>query len=1111
MTNLRKYQISYQKCCRIFEKVLNKSRFMAILFLMFSCFAFAQTTKQNIKLEFSNAPIAKVIESIEKQSGYSFFYNNDINVNQKTSIQITSNDINRIVNMLLKDTSIAYRISEKRIVLYLRKTNEEQKRSYSISGTIHDASGPIIGASIVTKDGKGTITSMDGDFRLDNIHIGDVLTVSYVGYQTQNIVFNGQSKLNIALQEEATELDQVVVTALGIKRSEKALSYNVQQITSDEITAVKDPNFMNSLAGKVAGVTINASASGAGAATRVVMRGVKSITKSNNALYVIDGIPMFNIVNESSDTGVLTDQPGTDAVADINPEDIESINMLTGPAAAALYGNAAASGVVLINTKKGTEDKTSVNVSSSTTFSTPTLLPKLQSKYGNKDGQFASWGDPVNSNYDPKNFFRTGVNTINSMSLSTGTSKNQTYVSVSATNSTGIIPNNNYDRYNISGRNTANFLNDKLVLDFGANLIFQKDKNMIGQGRYFNPLTSLYLFPRGGNFDAVRMYETYNEGLDIYEQYWPYGTQSLELQNPYWTIYRNIRENTKKRFMTNASLKWKITDGIDITGRLKYDKTDMRSTDKRYASTIEQFASSYGGYYDIRKEYSSFYGDVMLNIAKSFYDNQLSLSANIGSSINDQREEQIGHGGNLDGIYNFFAIHNIDTSAKYRRIQSGYIQQSQSIFYNIEVGYKSMIYLTTTGRNDWESPLAFTDTPCFFYPSIGLSGIISSMVKLPDWISYLKVRGSYTEVGSSPARFVTRPTYEFNIASGKWNSTSIYPMRDLKPERTRSWEIGINSKWLNNHLSFDLTYYRSNTLNQTFTASLSTSSGYSNAYVQSGNVRNDGIEMALGYNNKWGNFAWDSNFTLSWNKNEITQLTEGAVNPVTGELINKDTYDMGQFGNLDSRIILKKGGTIGDVYANHLIKRDGNGKVFVDPNSGAISVEAVDEFKLGSILPKANMGWNNNFSYKGVNLGITLTARIGGIAMSGTQSMLDQYGVSQITADWRDAGGIPINNGIITAENYFDAIKGYAAYYTYSATNVRLSELNLSYTLPKKWFRDKLKMTVGLVGKNLWMIYCKAPFDPEATASTQSNYYQSFDYFMQPTTRNIGFSLKLNF
>ena len=767
MTNLRKYQISYQKCCHTSMKELKKSICTAILLLMIPCFAFAQTTKRDIKLDFTNTPITKIIESIEKQSGYSFFYNSDINTSQKTSIKMTSNDINQIVSTLLKSTSIDYRITEKRIVLFLKKTADEQKKAYTVTGVINDASGPVIGASIATKNGQGTITSIDGDFRLSNVYIGDVLTVSYVGFQTQNIVFNGQSKLNITLSESATELDQVVVTALGIKRSEKALSYNVQQLSSDDITTVKDPNFMNSLNGKVAGVTINSSASGAGSAARVVMRGVKSITKSNNALYVIDGIPMFNVVNESSDTGITADQPGSDAVADINPEDIESINMLTGPAAAALYGNAAASGVVLINTKKGTKDKTNVSVSSSTIFSNATMLPKMQSKYGNKDGQFASWGDVVNSNYDPSNFFRTGVNTINSVSLSTGTSKNQTYVSVSATNSTGILPNNKYERYNVSGRNTASFLNDKLTLDFGANLIFQNDRNMTAQGRYFNPLTSLYLFPRAENFDAVRMYERYNEGLGIYEQYWPYETQSMELQNPYWTMNRIIRENKKKRFMTNASLKWNIIEGIDITGRLKYDKTDMRSTDKRYASTIEQFASAYGGYYDIRKEYSSFYGDIMLNIAKTFKDNTWSVNANIGASINDQREEQIGHGGNLEGIYNFFAVHNIDTSAKYRRIQSGYIQQSQGVFINAEVGYKSMLYLTATGRNDWESQLAFSEASSFFYPSVGLSGIISSMVKLPDWLSYLKVRGSYTEVGTSFERFITRPTYEFNIASGK--------------------------------------------------------------------------------------------------------------------------------------------------------------------------------------------------------------------------------------------------------------------------------------------------------------------------------------------------------
>ena len=659
MTNLRKYQISYQKYCHTSTQELKKDLFLAILLLMIPYFALAQTVKRDVKLDFTNTSIAKVIESIEKQSGYSFFYNSDINTNQKTSIKMTSNDINQIVTSLLKNTSIDYRITDKRIVLFIKKSGTEQQKSYAVSGVINDSSGPVIGASISTKNGQGTITSIDGDFRLENIHVGDVLTVSYIGYQTQNIVFNGQTRLNIVLSEEATELEQVVVTALGIKRSEKALSYNVQQLSSDDITTVKDANFMNSLNGKVAGVTINSSASGAGSAARVVMRGVKSITKSNNALYVIDGIPMFNVVNEGTDTGITADQPGSDAVADINPEDIESINMLTGPAAAALYGNAAASGVVLINTKKGTKDKTNISVSSSTTFSTPTMLPKMQSKYGNKDGVFASWGDLVNSNYDPEKFFRTGVNTINSVSLSTGTSKNQTYVSVSATNSNGILPNNKYERYNVSGRNTASFLNDKLVLDFGANLIFQNDRNMTAQGRYFNPLTALYLFPRGENFDAIRMYERYNEGLGIYEQYWPYETQSMELQNPYWTMNRIVRENKKKRFMTNASLKWNIIDGIDITGRLKYDKTDMRSTDKRYASTIEQFASDYGGYYDNRKEYSSFYGDIMLNIAKSFNENMWSVNANIGASINDQREEQIGHGGNLEGIYNFFAVHNL--------------------------------------------------------------------------------------------------------------------------------------------------------------------------------------------------------------------------------------------------------------------------------------------------------------------------------------------------------------------------------------------------------------------------------------------------------------------
>lgn len=294
------------------------------------------------------------------------------------------------------------------------------------------------------------------------------------------------------------ELNEVVVTALGIKRSEKALSYNVQQLSGDELTTVKDANFISSLNGKVAGVNINSSNT-TGGASRVVMRGVKSITSSNLALYVIDGVPMYNMMNGGG--GGIYDQQGTDGAADINPEDIESISMLTGPSAAALYGNAAAAGVVLITTKKGSADKTSVTVSNNTTFSKVSMMPEMQSKYGNLPNSLDSWGRIVNSDYDPRDFFQTGANVINSFALSTGNKKNQAYLSASTTNTTNILPNSGYNRYNFTVRNTTSFLKDKMTLDAGASYILQNDKNMMSQGYYYNPLPGLYRFPRSENFD----------------------------------------------------------------------------------------------------------------------------------------------------------------------------------------------------------------------------------------------------------------------------------------------------------------------------------------------------------------------------------------------------------------------------------------------------------------------------------------------------------------------------------------------------------------------------------------------------------------------------------
>ena len=564
----------------------------------------------------------------------------------------------------------------------------EGGNSASLKGVVKDAAGPVVGATVITKDGAtGTTTGIDGSFTLNNVPQGATIVISFIGYQTQEIPYAGQTMLDVTLQEEAATLDAVVVTALGIKRQEKALSYNVQQIKADEITNVKDANFMNSLNGKVAGVTINSSAVGAGGAAKVIMRGVKSISKNNNALYVIDGIPMFNTTTGGTGDSNMGDQPGSEAVADLNPEDIESINMLTGPSAAALYGNAAANGVVLINTRKGSKDKTSVSYSNNTSFSSVYMLPEMQSTYGNNNGAFASWSKVKGSafgSYDPANFFDTGVNTMNAVTFSTGTAKNQTYVSVATTNANGVIPDNKYERYNFSFRNTASFLKDKMTLDLGGSYIIQKDQNMTASGQYFNPVPSLYLFPRGDSFDEIRMFERWNATRGIYEQFWPYGNMAMALQNPYWIAKRMQRENNKKRYMFNATLSYKILDWLDISARARLDNSDTRYTKKLYASTDPIFAGRKGNYDQTQTAFRSFYGDVMLNINKTFDD--WSISANIGASINDKRQEMLGFGGDLRDNNNHFTIHNLNYESKFKPKTDYWHDQSQGRIRQCRVG-----------------------------------------------------------------------------------------------------------------------------------------------------------------------------------------------------------------------------------------------------------------------------------------------------------------------------------------------------------------------------------------------------------------------------------------
>lgn len=979
-----------------------------------------------------------------------------------------------------------------------------QDDGQTVGGTVLDETGqPVIGATVTVKGTKlVAVTDLDGRFSL-KVPRGSRLTVSYLGYTTAEVAAQG-TEITVTLKPDERQLAEVVVTALGIRRSEKALSYNVQQVNSDELTTVKSANFMNSLAGKVAGVNINASASGLGGATRVVMRGPKSINQSNQALYVVDGVPISN--RNNGETGsIYAQQPGGEGIADINPEDIESLSVLSGPAAAALYGSAAAQGVIMITTKKGREGRVQVTVSNSSQFLSPFKMPEFQNTYANRPGEVRSWGEKGGSPYggfDPEDFFNTGTNIQNNVALTVGNDRNQTYISLGTTNARGIIPDNKYNRYNFTLRNTAKFLDDKLTLDFNFSYVNQNDRNLMAQGQYFNPLVPLYLFPRGESFDAIRTFEVWDASRGIYVQNWNFG-DALQMQNPYWVAKRMNRINHKHRYMTSASLKYQITPWLDVTGRLRFDRTTTKFEDQRYASTINIFAHSAYGFYKYENVGDqALYGDVMANINKTLGD--FSIGANVGGSFQRTQYEDEGFQGGLKAPSNIFTPNGIDYATATndnRPIYAFNKHYINSVFANAELGWKSMLFLTLTGRNDWDSALAGTKHESFFYPSVGMSAIISQMAKLPEFISYLKVRGSWASVGSAISpNIASRWRYVYNPASQSY-STVTYKFPDtFYPERTNSWEAGLTARFFDNSLTLDLTLYQSNTRKQTFLRPITVGEGYSAEYVQTGNVRNRGIELTLGYNKTWGDFNWNSSFTYSMNRNKIIDLLDDP-----DEVIS-------QAGLNGANVILKKGGTMGDVYSYTDFARDNEGNIALDASGNVMRQTLTNPQYRGSVLPKGNLGFSNDFTWKGINLGFLVTARLGGIVLSQTQALLDYYGVSKRSAEAREAGGVPVNTGIVSAESYYSVVGGdnpIWSEYIYSGTNVRLQEAHISYNFPRQWLGG-LDLTVGVTANNLFMIYCKAPFDPETTGST-GTFYQGFDYFMQPSLRSYGFNVKLKF
>lgn len=1104
------------------DKKAKGIRFVLFLFMVvIQAAAFAQGGMK-ITIQKENITVIEALKEVEKQSKLSVGYNDSQLIDKPAiNLNLKNIDLEKALSIILKGTGFTYGIKRNYInIIPQPKTGTVVVKQ--VTGRVVDEKNePLIGVNIrVEGTDDGTVTDLEGKYVI-KASIGSILSFTYIGYISSYVKIADKNVYNIQMSANVEALNEVVVTALGIKREQKALSYNVQQVKSDQLTNVKDANFINSLNGKVAGVNINSSSSGVGGASKVVMRGTKSIEQSSNALYVIDGIPMFNFGGggsmENGSQGV------TESIADINPDDIESISVLTGAAAAALYGSNAANGAIVINTKRGKVGKLQVSVSSNTEFAKPFVLPHFQNRYGTGSSGKAgnsttlSWGTLLNDasrrNYEPRDFFDTGITYTNSITLSTGTDKNQTFFSAAAVNSEGIVPNNRYNRFNFTFRNTTNFLNDRMKLDVGASYIIQNDRNMTNQGAYSNPIVPVYLFPRGDDFNLIKVFERWDPARKIKTMFWPQGEGDLRMQNPYWIAYRNLRTNDKKRYMLSVSLSYDITDWLNISGRVRVDNSSTKYEQKLYASSNTTLTEgSAQGFYAISKpDETQVYADALANINKRLGD--YSIVVNIGASIVDNKYDELSYRGPIraNGIPNVFNVFDLDNTQKKAR-QDEWEEQTQSIFASAEVGWKSMLYLTLTGRNDWASQLANSSSTCFFYPSIGLSAVVSEMVKLPSFVDYLKVRSSFSSVGMPYPRNLTSPTFEYDETTQTWKPKTHYPIGDLKPERTDSWELGLDMR-LFKDFNLSLSWYLANTFNQTFDPKISVSSGYTTIYLQTGYVRNQGVELSFGYGHTWKkDFRWQSNFTLSHNKNKIIELVKDYIHPETGEPINKDRLDVGGLGK--ARFILKTGGSLGDLYTQSDLKRDDNGMVEISPAGTLVTVNNRPDIKLGSVFPKCNLAWNNQFSWKGFNISALVTARIGGIVYSATAAAMDQYGVSESSAVARDNGGVLVNGrNRVDAQTWFTAIgsqSGLPQYYTYSATNIRLQEAAIGYTLPRKWLHDVCDIQLSVVGRNLCMIYNKAPFDPEAVATT-GNYYQGIDFFMLPSTRNVGLNVKINF
>lgn len=1089
-----------------------------IIFLLFASIAFSYAQDQNITVKAKSLPIYQILEQVENQSEYTFIYDaNTVNVKDSSSVDIQNKNIFEVLNKLFKDSGIAYTVISNQIILSKKETLLRlQQTIKSVPGTITDIHGePIIGANILVKGTlQGTISNLNGEFQL-NVPLDSTIIISYIGYITQQIVFTGQKSLHIELAEDTLSLDEVVVTALGIRRKEASLPYATQLINNNQLSINKDNNLVTTLAGKTAGMQISRSSSGLGGSAKVSIRGNRSISGNNQPLYVIDGVPILNSSNEQpvsaiGGTANAANRDGGDGISNLNQDDIESINILKGASASALYGSQAANGVILITTRKGVPNQRKITYSSNVTINQVTDVPEMQDNYGRTEWGRSSWGASINKPvYDHvNNFFKDGITSNQSISVATGSEFSQTYFSYANITAKGNVDNNNYYRHNLNFHETAKLLNNRLILDGNINLIKQKTNNKpTSGGLYMNPLFGLYTFPRGMDISTYKdNYELHNEERNIPAQNWPFTITDYD-QNPYWLINRAQNTEKRSRMIAFVTAGIKLTDWFSIQGRGSVDYIDDKYIQEIYATTSSAIAGNNGRYIDYSYQETQLYSDLIATFDKSW--GQLSFNGIIGASISDNKTNSIRLDSNTASLYypNVFTVSNINMSTNaYIEEQINAHRQLQSIFSTIQLGYFESLYLTMTARNDWSSTLAYTksEDKGFFYPSFGASWVINQMIQMPRFISYGKLRSSWSKVGNDLPLFVSKSVAHIG-SGGSIQPNDTAPFDNLKPEMSTSFELGTEWRLFSQRLHLDFTWYKTNTRNQLFTLPSPAGAEYRYYYVNAGNIQNKGIELMLGIVPFLKqDFRWESMVNFSRNKNTVKQLHKDLPSFIYGDEGFSSSYSMR----------IKEGGSFGDIYGK-AFKRDLYGSIEYDQDGIPLIIGDGNTEKVGNCNPDFMLGWNNTVTYKDFSFSFLIDGRFGGEILSQTQAILDQYGVSKKTGEARQKGHVHLEGDQIkNVKDFYEQIggrNGVTEYYMYDATNIRLREISISYSLPQKWIaQTKIfnAIQLSLIGRDLFFFYIKAPSDPDAVFSINNN-NQGIDIFGMPSNRSFGFNLKV--